>query len=167
MHFSKHEEQSQHHWWNQELSLVERADVKDAFAFLEEVGKVKRGPMESTTANLRAVLDYLLTEKRVYYQGKIDSKHDQTSHKYDQAYNIIYNKTKGKTVTEASSREISSKIKTHEDDEIFNTDTQSSALKGLTTKTGGLQPASEAQASSLHDESESADKMENVTIFGP
>ena len=72
-----------HSWWNSELNIIERADVKHAFVQLEEAGKVKRGPMESTTANLKTVLEHLLTEKAAYYQGKIDSKHDATSHKYD------------------------------------------------------------------------------------
>ena len=37
----------------------------------------------------------------------------------------------------------------------------------MPSKSMEVHPISEVQASSNHDESESADKMENVTIFAP
>ena len=82
-HFSKNENQDQLSWWNQELTIRERSDIKVAFAYLVEAGTVKRGATESTTGNLTTVLDHLLAEKGDYYKGKIDTTHDLTCHKYD------------------------------------------------------------------------------------
>ena len=125
-HFSKKEEEHHLPWWNQELTMVERSDVKNTFALLEVEGTVKRGPMESTTANLKAVLDHLLTEKATYYQGKIDTKHDQTCHKYDQMYHVVYNQTRHGVLTPGTPWKTPSKIKMCRDDELNHTDTHSS-----------------------------------------
>ena len=152
---------------NQELALQERQDAKDAFALLLETGAVKRGTTESTTANLTTVLDYLLTEKAAYYKGKIDTQHDATSHKYDQLYNLIYNLTKYKAIAAVPSSKTPTRITMCGDDELNRTDTQSSALKDMQTKTCEVHLASEVLDSSLNEESESPDKMENVTIFAP
>ena len=82
-HFNKNEDQQQHNWWNTEMSILERADCKHAFTHLEEAGEVHRGTGASTTANMEAILQYLLEEKPDCYDGKINSKHDPTCHRYD------------------------------------------------------------------------------------
>lgn len=50
-------------------------------------------------ANLKAVLDHLLMEKATNYQGKIDTKHDQSCHKYNQMYHVVYNQTRNGVIT--------------------------------------------------------------------
>ena len=60
--FVKPKEETQQSWWNQELSKRERQDIRDTFMLLLETGAVKRGMQESTTGNLKAVLDHLLAE---------------------------------------------------------------------------------------------------------
>jgi hypothetical protein len=60
-----------------------------------------------------------------------------------------------------------SKIKMCRDDELNQTDTQSSAMKDLPTKTMEVQPTTEVLASSYHEESESPDKEEIMSAFIP
>ena len=81
--FKKNLEQTHHKWWGEELTILERSDVKQSFFQLEEAGTVHRGNLASTTDNLLNVLAHLLDEKSSYYSGKIDTKHDPTCHKYD------------------------------------------------------------------------------------
>ena len=136
-----------------------------AFAYLVEAGTVKRGATESTTANLTTVLDHLLAEKGDYYKGKIDTQHDLTCHKYDQCYAIVYHQTKHGVGTPGTPWKTPTKIKMCRDDELNQTDTHSSTQKVVQPKTCEVHLASEVPASYNHEESESQDRMENVTIF--
>ena len=93
-HFTKENAQGHATWWNQELTLDERQDTRDAFAFLLETGAVKRGQHESATENLRVVLDHLQTEKADNYKQKIESKRGPKSRKQEQLFHLINHLTK-------------------------------------------------------------------------
>ena len=55
---------------------------------------MKRGIQESTTANVKAILNHLVTEKATYYKDKADSTQSTHSLKVDQLYNLKYHLTK-------------------------------------------------------------------------
>ena len=82
---------------------------------------------ESTTGNLKAVLDHLLAEKAEYYKDKVDSKQNPNSLKGDQFYNLVYHLTKQRVVSAVPGRMTPSKISMERDDELHQTDTHSSA----------------------------------------
>ena len=94
LHFTLTNSQANTSWWSQELTLDERQDMRDAFAFLLETGAVKRGQHESATVNLRVVLDYLQTEKADNYKQKIESKRGPKSRKQEQLFHLINHLTK-------------------------------------------------------------------------
>ena len=81
-HFVKNEEEAHHSWWNQPLSILERAHIKSAFFELEEEGTIHRGADQSSTGNMEAILTHLLDKKPDCYEGKINTEHDATYHKY-------------------------------------------------------------------------------------
>ena len=116
-----------------------------------------RGTNESTTANLTTVLAHLLEEKGSIYKDKIDTKHDPTSHKYDQMYNIVYQLTKRRAAACVPGMKTPGKIKMVPDDELNHTDTHSSTQKMVQPKTLEHQFPTEVLASSLHEESEVVD----------
>ena len=164
-HFTKNEDQAQHSWWNQSLSIVERAEFKQAFVELEKAGAIKRGADQSSTSNMEAVLGHMLEEKPDYYEGKINSEHDATFHKYSQLYSIAYQMTKHGAGTPGTPQKTPTKIKICSDDELRHTDTHSSTRKTVQPQTCQVHLVAEDKASSQHEESESPDKMQNITIF--
>ena len=165
--FVKLKEETQQSWWNQELSKRERQDIRDTFMLLLETGAVKRGMQESTTGNLKAVLDHLLAEKPEYYKDKVDSKQNPNSLKGDQCYNLVYHLTKQRVVSAVPGRMTPSKISMERDDELIQTDTHSSAQKAVQSQSFQVLEESQDHASSQHEESESVSQQENVTIFAP
>ena len=81
---------------------------------------------ESTTANVRAVLGHLVTEKAEYYKDKVESKQNQHALKHDQLYNLVYHLTKQRVVSAVPGRMTPAKIIMEGDDELHCTDTHSS-----------------------------------------
>jgi len=94
LHFTKVNSLANTSWWSQELTLDERQDMRDAFAFLLETGAMFCGKDEGATENLRVVLDYLQTEKADNYKQKIESKRGPKSRKQEQLYHLINHLTK-------------------------------------------------------------------------
>ena len=88
---------------------------------------MKRGMQASTTGNLTAVLNHLLTEKTEYYKQKLESKHEQNNLKRDQLYNLVYHLTRQRVPSAVPGRMTPGKIKIESDDELHQTETHSSA----------------------------------------
>ena len=126
-HFNQHEEQGHTSWWNQEITKKEKQDTRDSFAILLEMGAVKRGMQESTSMNLKAILNHLVTENAEYYKEKVESKHNPNNLKNDQLYNLVYYLTKQRVVSAVPGRMTPSKISLEPDDELNQADTHSSA----------------------------------------
>ena len=128
---------------------------------------MKRGVLASTTGNLTAVLDHLLTEKTEHYKAKLESKHEHNNLKRDQLYNLVYHLTKQRVVSAVPGRMTPGRIKIESDDELNHTETQSSAQKAVQSKTLEVHRELDVEASSEHEESESVGQAENITIFAP
>ena len=137
------------------MNLYDRNRINIAFGFLLDAGKVEQNHLVSITKNMQAVLDYLLNEIKPIYDGKIDTTHDQSSHKYRQIYDMLRHLSRKHPCAFAVAKETPEKPKFESNDELNQSATKSTTEKMMSLNINQDEDLFQGDVVKIHEDFES------------
>ena len=147
-------------WWDEDLTKLERSDIKQAWQFLSGHGKVKTGTDASTSDNLSAIFNTLLEDMNDFYGGKLDAEYRTRQHKYRQIFEIVSYLTKKVPLMPAALPDATFEGILQEDDELQHSVSDPSSKKNISTKDTSLQGNVGYHVLTINSERGKADKEE-------